>query len=120
MNKKIRYAVFIISLLLMPVTTYASKGCCSHHGGISHCGTNNYYICEDGTQSPTCVCEEIELTDTSNNSDNTCDCETETSDLNYKITSLENQLSNYKVLFWGTIILIVINYIVKNKDNKTK
>ena len=34
----------------------AQRGCCSWHGGVSHCGPNGYYICNDGTQSPSCRC----------------------------------------------------------------
>lgn len=34
----------------------ARSGCCSHHGGVAYCGKSGYYICNDGTQSPTCTC----------------------------------------------------------------
>lgn len=35
----------------------AKRGCCSHHGGVSHCGDSGYYICNDGEESPTCTCD---------------------------------------------------------------
>lgn len=34
----------------------AQRGCCSWHGGVSHCGSSGYYICNDGSQSPSCRC----------------------------------------------------------------
>ena len=33
------------------------SGCCSRHGGVSHCGNNGYYVCVDGAISPTCRCK---------------------------------------------------------------
>lgn len=35
----------------------AKSGCCSHHKGVSHCGAQGYYICNDGTRSPSCRCK---------------------------------------------------------------
>lgn len=35
---------------------YAQQGCCSWHGGISHCAANGRYVCNDGTYSPNCPC----------------------------------------------------------------
>lgn len=32
------------------------SGCCSHHGGVAYCGKSGYFICNDGTQSPSCKC----------------------------------------------------------------
>ncbi len=32
------------------------SGCCSRHGGVSYCGKNEYYVCADNTQSPSCRC----------------------------------------------------------------
>ena len=32
------------------------SGCCSRHGGVSYCGKNGYFVCADGTKSPTCRC----------------------------------------------------------------
>ena len=36
--------------------TVERRGCCSHHGGVAYCGKNGYYICGDGSQSPSCRC----------------------------------------------------------------
>lgn len=39
------------------VTSVSNRsGCCSRHGGVSHCGKSGYFICGDGTQSPSCRC----------------------------------------------------------------
>jgi hypothetical protein len=32
------------------------RGCCSHHGGQSHCSKSGRWVCMDGTFSPTCRC----------------------------------------------------------------
>ena len=34
----------------------AKAGCCSRHGGVSRCGNDGYYVCNDGTSSPSCKC----------------------------------------------------------------
>lgn len=44
-----------VSQNVMPQTAERS-GCCSHHGGVAYCGKNGYYICRDGSQSPSCRC----------------------------------------------------------------
>lgn len=57
-----KYKVFIVILLLiiLPINVDARSGCCSHHGGVSHCDTSiGKYRCNDGTVSPSCVCEGI-------------------------------------------------------------
>lgn len=38
------------------VETQYQRGCCSHHGGVSHCGNSGYFICNDGSRSPSCRC----------------------------------------------------------------
>lgn len=47
--------VMAIVLFFVPIAS-AQQGCCSWHGGISSCGTSGYYMCRDGSQSPTCRC----------------------------------------------------------------
>ena len=42
--------------MIIPINVFAQRGCCSWHGGVSHCGSSGYYICKDGTRSPTCTC----------------------------------------------------------------
>lgn len=53
--KKIGF-VLILIILFAPATTYAKRGCCSHHGGVSGCSSSGRQICNDGTLSPTCTC----------------------------------------------------------------
>lgn len=53
--KKILFLVLIM-LVLLPVSVYAQRGCCSSHSGV--CGCNKYgtQVCCDGTLSKTCRC----------------------------------------------------------------
>ena len=124
--KIIKY-LLIVLILFFFITPYAkaNQGCCSWHGGISHCGDNGYYICEDGTQSPSCRCQSIELTDTSCNYEGYVNkinsLMSEKTSLEREITSLKeekqklkNSESNYKILFWITIIIFIIYFYYKN------
>ena len=52
---KIRFIIMIL-ILFIPINAKAARGCCSKHGGINYCGSNGYYICNDGTESPSCTC----------------------------------------------------------------
>lgn len=49
----------IIGLFILPVdSSYAAAGCCSKHGGVDRCDTStNHFICKDGNQSATCLCD---------------------------------------------------------------
>lgn len=50
-------ATGVVAVSKMPVTEIDNRsGCCSHHGGVAYCGESGYYICNDGTQSPSCTC----------------------------------------------------------------
>ncbi|MFL1806937.1 hypothetical protein ACJW8E_04465 [Plesiomonas shigelloides] len=49
--------ILTIVALFVSSPALAKRGCCSHHGGVSHCGDNGYYICNDGKQSPSCTCD---------------------------------------------------------------
>ena len=53
--KKIFFLVLIM-LVLLPVSVYAQRGCCSSHSGV--CGCNKYgtQVCCNGDLSPTCTC----------------------------------------------------------------
>ena len=44
-----------VSKNIQPQTVERS-GYCSHHGGVAYCGKSGYFICNDGTQSPSCTC----------------------------------------------------------------
>lgn len=54
MKKVVRFILLII--LLMPVSVFAQRGCCSHHGGVSGVCKNGKQVCNDGTISPSCTC----------------------------------------------------------------
>lgn len=57
MKSRIKYEfVFLIIMLIFPVTANAQRGCCSHHGGVAGCSENGRQICRDGTLSPSCTC----------------------------------------------------------------
>jgi len=51
-----KYCLFICLLFVFPIVVDAKRGCCSWHGGVSHCAENGRYVCNDGTYSPTCTC----------------------------------------------------------------
>lgn len=56
---KVRFISLFLGFLvfLFPVLNYAAAGCCSHHGGVKGCNTaNNHQMCNDGSSSPTCLC----------------------------------------------------------------
>ena len=44
-----------VSKNIQPQTVERS-GCCSHHGGVAYCGKSGYFICNDGTPSPSGTC----------------------------------------------------------------
>ena len=125
--------ILLLFIILVPLNVYAAQGCCSWHGGISHCGNNGYYICNDGTQSPSCTCSSyysnsIELTDTS------CICDY--SNYNNKIDSLNNEINKLKnenkelknknedlkryLTYGGICISIYILYKIFNKKHYNK
>lgn len=56
-----RYSFFVLIITLTLLTraddAYSRRGCCSWHGGISHCDQKSgKYECNDGTLSPSCYC----------------------------------------------------------------
>lgn len=50
------FGAILIGYWLVSIPVAAQQGCCSHHDGISYCGSSGYYICVDGTRSPSCTC----------------------------------------------------------------
>lgn len=111
MKYVILFFTFIITLFLLPQNISANQGCCSWHGGITYCGENGYYICNDGTQSPSCTCSGgIELTDTS------CDYtyyQNEIDELNTKINNQEAQIEQLEkdkenTEAWLTFLIFLI------------
>lgn len=88
MSKKI--ILFIAILLLPSSVSFAKQGCCSYHGGVAYCGSSGYYICNDGTRSPSCTCgggDEIELVDGPYGGN----CECTISESNYYALKKENE-----------------------------
>ena len=66
MRKYIKIRVSIFSLIFLAVfllfssASQATSGCCSWHGGVSHCDTSvGRQVCNDGTYSPSCGCTYI-------------------------------------------------------------
>lgn len=57
--KKLITVLFICFFVFLNATTVAEagRGCCSHHGGVSHCDSSvGRQVCNDGTYSPSCGC----------------------------------------------------------------
>lgn len=55
MKKKTKL-ILACFILLMPLKVSATRGCCSHHGGVSGCSSSGRLVCNDGTLSPSCTC----------------------------------------------------------------
>lgn len=110
----------ITLLFLTPLIVYAEKGCCSHHGGVAYCGSNGYYICNDGTQSPSCTCgsiDDIQLTDTfscdyERYEDRIDELENEISELREQNKDLATKLENEKNTNSNIITLGVIGIVI--------
>jgi len=59
----------IIIILVVFLSIFASfriidakSGCCSWHGGVSHCDTSvGRQVCNDGTYSPSCTCAKVSI-----------------------------------------------------------
>ena len=51
-------AVIFLAVFLFRIDTIrAASGCCSWHGGVSHCDTSvGKQVCNDGSHSPSCTC----------------------------------------------------------------
>lgn len=54
--REIGTALFISSIIFMPIKVNAGRGCCSSHGGVSGCSATGSQVCNDGTLSPSCTC----------------------------------------------------------------
>ena len=52
-----KYILLLFFLFVfIPISVYAGRGCCSHHGGECGCNKNGRTVCCDNTLSPTCIC----------------------------------------------------------------
>ncbi len=127
----ILFVICLIFSISINKTSYASRGCCSWHGGVSYCGSNGYYICNDGTQSPSCRCSSTSLEDNNNDNhyldlyDSSCnysDYENEIKELKEKNEDLEEKNNDYLgyieflifILFIGSIYCY---YKIRNLKN---
>ena len=52
-----KFLLVIVLFFMIPIIVSARRGCCSHHGGVAGCASNGRQLCNDGTLSPTCMCE---------------------------------------------------------------
>lgn len=48
--------LLVLVLFGIPFSSEAKSGCCSWHGGVDYCGASGFFICNDGSRSPTCTC----------------------------------------------------------------
>lgn len=116
--------IFVITLIVFsfPLSVEASRGCCSWHGGISHCGENGYYICNDGTQSPSCTCS-YQNNNNSNNITYNCsgyiDEISELENENDKLKEINERLEKddkfNTIAIWVIIIIFAIYYVKTKK-----
>jgi hypothetical protein len=54
--------VVFLSIFASFGTINAKSGCCSWHGGVSHCDTSvGRQVCNDGTYSPSCTCAKVSI-----------------------------------------------------------
>lgn len=57
LKKIILFFLLCVSLAISDLSI-ARSGCCSWHGGVNHCDSSaGRIICNDGTYSPSCLCE---------------------------------------------------------------
>ena len=56
--KKIVFALFCLMICSRHINAAGYQGCCSHHGGINYCSTTGRIVCNDGTYSPSCRCDD--------------------------------------------------------------
>lgn len=107
--------IVVILLFFINISTaYASRGCCSNHGGQNYCDTSvGKWVCNDGAYSPSCTCQEI-------NSNN------ETANKNYssfnKINNCKEKTNNENENNFNIFYLIggcgFTYYLVRNNKKK--
>lgn len=132
--------LFVLLLAIFnPINVEAKRGCCSHHGGVSHCDTSiGMYICNDGSVSPSCTCErivttkktttsKIKVTSTSSklvttnkiNSESSVVMNINTSN-NKKENNNENESNNIAATLGGLGVIGAGTALVVNKKRKSK
>ena len=56
--KKFVFGLFCLIICSSYINAAGYQGCCSHHGGINYCSTTGRIVCNDGTYSPSCRCDD--------------------------------------------------------------
>lgn len=93
--------------IIIPINSNAQKGCCSWHGGVSHCGENGYYICNDGTQSPTCGCDISTTKTTTTTTTTTTTVYTFDNETTNEYDNNNESKKNIVIASFGSIIAII-------------
>lgn len=144
MNLLLGFITSVILLFLSVLPINAQQGCCSWHGGISHC-SNGRYVCNDGTYSPTCTCYSpppinLPKTPPSTSPDSVKWCgagewfdsksEADNSLVSFKedienplisdITTLESERDNFQLKAWANFILLLTVPILVYVRNEWK
>lgn len=111
MLKKTLYIFFLISVLIFPIKTEASPGCCSWHGGEAGC-SGGKTVCSDGWVS-SCGCDGSSSSSVSGNSSI------------QKYNELQERWEKIEAFFWitlivGFIVLGIYGNISEEKKKKEK
>lgn len=71
MMNKLWIVIFVYGLCLANLEVNAKSGCCSHHGGVRGCNqSTGLNICADGSDSPTCTCDNSNVYNKSSSNNN--------------------------------------------------
>lgn len=104
--------LFMLLLLFFLLDfVFAKRGCCSHHGGVSGSCRGGKQVCNDGTTSPTCGCEDSGTYFSGNNSSNSIfiyGC-TDSGSINYNSNATRDDGSCIKKVF-GCMDVNAYNY----------
>ena len=93
-------------LFLFASSAHAQSGCCSRHGGIDQCDSDTgYYLCQDGSQSPSCTCEATEESSSSIQEQNSSQEEPESAFADVSASS-----SYYEAINWAKSTGIIQGY----------
>jgi hypothetical protein len=89
------FSLFASLIIFWPSFSFATSGCCSHHGGVCGCNTSTgSQSCCDGTDSPSCGCA---YTPPTNKTQSLPSLSSLTKTCNYSdLTSLESKLDSTK------------------------
>lgn len=140
------FSLFASFIIFWPLFSFATSGCCSHHGGVCGCNTSTgSQSCCDGTDSPSCGCTYVpptnkvqplpsisSLTKTCNYSDfsklesqlnsTKSDLQTCTKSSSAKDTAISNLnkiIDGQKVWLW-IVGIVLVGYVVAFYIKKSK